>query len=69
MGRADLRPLAPDLIEPTHQALSKASGRLDLPEHQLDHPLPEAVAAAAAAGPSQASGYRAHQRPGPARPS
>ena len=30
MDRADHRPLAPDLIEPSHQELSEASGLLDL---------------------------------------
>src|SRR3978361_1996089 len=60
VGGADHRPLAPDLIETAHQELSKASGLLDLPEHRLDHLLPEAVAAPAAS-PLQAGSHRAHQ--------
>lgn len=60
VGGADQRPFASDLIEPSHQELSEASGLLDLPEHRLDHLLPEAIAAAAVS-PLQAGGHRAHQ--------
>lgn len=61
MGRADHCPLALDLIEPSHQELSEAPGLLDLPEHRLDHLLPETVPTAAPS-PLQSGGHRAHQR-------
>lgn len=61
VDRADHRPFALDLIEPSHQELSEASGRLDLPEHRLDRLLPETVATAAPS-PLQAGSHRTHQR-------
>src|SRR5918997_5799762 len=58
---ADHRPLGSDLIKASQQELPEASGVLDLPEHGLDHLLPEPVAASAA-GPLQPLSHGAHQR-------
>ena len=62
VSRADQRPFAPDLIETAELELPEAAGLLDLPEHRLDHLLPETVPTAAPS-PFQPGGHRAHQRP------
>jgi len=47
VGGVGHRPFAPDLIEPSRQELTEASGLLDLPEYRLDRLTPEAIPAVA----------------------